>query len=156
MLMSANIANHLFRGGGRDRWRIFGALSIVQFWCPALSLVFGLRWVRDSARVFTQMLFSVSCYFLDHGGLLLTPRSWQYLDCYQETERQLRQFCFKVRGWGGLGYGWGSGKSGISIKSFLYRGLKKKKKKNLFRPANSHEDPNLTMHWHRQMGNVAG
>ena len=103
MLMSANIANHLFRGGGRDRWRIFGALSIVQFWCPALSLVFGLRWVRDSARVFTQMLFSVSCYFLDHGGLLLTPRSWQYLDCYQETERQLRQFCFKVRGWGGLG-----------------------------------------------------
>ena len=28
--------------------------------------------------------------------------------------------------------------------------------KRKFRPANSHEDPNLTMHWHRQMGNVAG
>ena len=55
-------------------------------------------------------------------------------------------------GVGGLGYGWGSGKGGILIKAFLYIKFLKKK----FRPANSHEDPNLTMHWHRQMGNVAG
>ena len=47
-----------------------------------------------------------------------------------------------------MGYGWGSGKSGIWIKSFLYIKFFKKK----FTPANSHEDPNLTMHWHRQMG----
>ena len=55
------------------------------------------------------------------------------------------------RGGGGFGYGWGSGKSGIWIKSFCILSFQKK-----FRPANSHEDPNLTMHWHRQMGNVAG
>ena len=54
-------------------------------------------------------------------------------------------------GGGGLGYGWGSGKSGIWVKSFLYWSFSKKS----YRPANSHEDPNLTMHWHRQMGNVA-
>ena len=54
---------------------------------------------------------------------------------------------------GDMGCGWGSGKSGIWIKSFFYI-LKVFQKK--FRPANSHEDPNLTMHWHRQMGNVAG
>ena len=26
----------------------------------------------------------------------------------------------KIQGWGGLGYGWGSGKSGIWIETFLY------------------------------------
>ena len=52
---------------------------------------------------------------------------------------------FLLGGLGGLGYGWGSGKSGIWIKSFCMLSFQKK-----FRPANSHEDPNLTMHWHRQ------
>ena len=57
-------------------------------------------------------------------------------------------------GVGGMGYVWGSGKSGIWIKAFLYIKLKKKKKG--LGQQNSHEDPNLTMHWHRQIGNVAG
>ena len=43
------------------------------------------------------------------------------------------------------------GKVAFGLSHFCIEVFQKK-----FRPANSHEDPNLTMHWHRQMGNVAG
>ena len=43
------------------------------------------------------------------------------------------------------------GKVAFGLSHFCIEVFQKK-----FRPANFHEDPNLTMHWHRQMGNVAG
>ena len=43
------------------------------------------------------------------------------------------------------------GKVALGLSHFCIEVFQKK-----FRPANSHEDPNLTMHWHRQMGNVVG
>ena len=53
----------------------------------------------------------------------------------------------------GFGEGWGSGKSGVWVKVFQYN---TSFEKNKFMPVNSHNDPNLTMHWHREMENVAG
>ena len=44
------------------------------------------------------------------------------------------------------------GKVAFGLRHFCILSFSKRK----FRPANSHEDPNLTMHWHRQIGNVAG
>ena len=44
------------------------------------------------------------------------------------------------------------GKVAFGLSHFCVLSFSKKK----CGPANSHEDPNLTMHWHRQMGNVAG
>ena len=44
------------------------------------------------------------------------------------------------------------GKVAFGLSHFCIEVFQKKS----FRPANSHEDPNLTMRWHRQMGNVAG
>ena len=43
------------------------------------------------------------------------------------------------------------GKVAFGLRHFCLSSFSKK-----FRLANSHEDPNLTMHWHRQMENVAG
>ena len=59
---------------------------------------------------------------------------------------------FPVRGCGGFWAMAGvQGKVALGLSHFCIEVFQKK-----FRPANSHEDPNLTMHWHRQMGNVVG